>query len=150
MRKRLFHFVLPASVTLVATAWVVHYFAYRATGDAEYAQLATAYIVTICGLLLVVFVQPPTKAWVGGDVLSGDRRPAQLVMGLFVLFIVIAFIPLAQRFLNVEPLRQLDDYAVIAIAVIIWAFTLRLIWRSRLWSWIVQRERRPLAPQTDL
>ena len=101
-------------------------------GDVEYAQLATAYTVVMCGLVLVVFVQPPTRAWVGGDVLSGDRRPTQLATLLLIGFLLISPLSLAQRFLNTAPLRQLSDYALIALIVAIWAIVLRTLWRSRL------------------
>jgi cation-transporting ATPase E len=131
MRDRLIHFALPAGLSVTAIALGVHFLFRETTGDVEYAQLATAYIVVACGLLLVVFVQPPTKAWVGGDVLSGDRRPSLLVMGLSILFIVISFIRLAQHFLHVAPLRQPEDYAVIALIAALWALVLRFIWRVR-------------------
>jgi cation-transporting ATPase E len=131
MRNRLIHFALPAGLAVTAIAMGVHFLFRETTGDVEYAQLATAYIVTACGLLLVVFVQPPSKAWVGGDVFSGDRRPSLLVVALFILFIVISYIRLAQHFLHVAPLRQPQDYAVIIGIAAVWAIVLRFIWRIR-------------------
>jgi cation-transporting ATPase E len=131
MRDRLFHFAVPAGVAVTVTALSVHLIVRATTGDVEYAQLVTAYIVVACGLLLLVFVQPPTRAWVGGDVLSGDKRPALLAIGLTILFIVISFIGLAQHFLHVAPLRQVADYAAVALIAAVWAFVLRFIWRAR-------------------
>lgn len=131
MRDRVVHFALPAGLTVSAIALGVHFLFREITGDIAYAQLTTAYIVTACGLLLVIFVQPPTRAWVGGDVLSGDRRPALLVLGLSVLFIVASFIRLAQHFLHVAPLRRIEDYVVIAVIAALWALGLRFIWRVR-------------------
>jgi magnesium-transporting ATPase (P-type) len=131
MRDRVVHFALPAGLTVSAIALGVHFLFRETTGDVAYAQLTTAYIVTACGLLLVVFVQPPTRAWVGGDVLSGDRRPALLVLLLSVLFIVASFIRLAQHFLHVAPLRRIEDYVVIAVIAALWALGLRFIWRVR-------------------
>jgi hypothetical protein len=131
MRDRVVHFALPAGLTVSAIALGVHFLFRETTGDVAYAQLTTAYIVTACGLLLVVFVQPPIRAWVGGDVFSGDRRPALLVLVLSVLFIVASFIRLAQHFLHVAPLRRIEDYVVIAIIAALWALGLRLVWRVR-------------------
>ncbi len=130
MRDRLVHFALPAGLMVTAVALGVHFLFRTTTGNIEHAQLATAYIVTACGLLLVVFVQPPTKAWVGGDVLSGDKRPALLVVGLSILFVVIGFIPLAQRFLNVDALKQPSDYGLIVLIAGLWTLALRAIWRA--------------------
>jgi cation-transporting ATPase E len=117
---------------MTATALGVHLLFRTSTGDVAYAQLATAYTIVACGLLLVVFVQPPTRAWVGGDVFSGDTRPARLVAGLSILFIIIGPMRLAQRFLHTEALRQVSDYVVIGLIAVGWGVIQRFLWRSRL------------------
>jgi cation-transporting ATPase E len=39
------------------------------------AQTVLTYFLTVCGLLLVMFVEPPNRFWAGRDEPSGDRRP---------------------------------------------------------------------------
>ena len=45
------------------------------------AQSALSAFLVFAGLLLVIFVEPPTPWWTGGDVLSGDWRPTWLALG---------------------------------------------------------------------
>jgi len=65
-------------------------------------------------------------------VLSGDWRPTRLSVGLFILFIVITATPFMHEFYDLTLLRQADHYLVIAVAVVIWVFLLRFVWRARL------------------
>lgn len=89
------------------------------------------YALVAFGLLLVLFVQPPTKAWVGADVLSGDRRLTWLVVGLFVVFLLFSRTWLAPRFFDLVPLRRAADYLVVGVVAVVWAFVLRTTWRAR-------------------
>ncbi len=95
------------------------------------AQSTLAVFLVFVGLLLVIFVEPPTPWWVGGNPLSGDRRPTQLavaLMGVFVAVLVVA------PFRNLFALSPLDQYQVglIAVALLAWLFTVRGLWRARL------------------
>ena len=40
--------------------------------------------LTVCGLLLVMFVEPPSRFWAGRDEPSGDRRPTWLAIVLLL------------------------------------------------------------------
>jgi len=79
---------------------------------------------------LIPFVEPPTEAWVGGDVLSGDWRPTLLALGMLALFCVVTALPPLRAFFELSLLR-VWDYVLIAAVVVIWALLLRLIWRAR-------------------
>ena len=94
-------------------------------------QTALAIFSIFCGLLMVVFVEPPTEWWTGGAVLSVDKRPALLSLGLFVAFIIFLFLPGASRFFDFTRLKYYD-YFIIGGVAIIWALVLRFTWRSRL------------------
>ena len=100
------------------------------------SQLAVTYGLILIGLLLIVFVQPPTRFWVGGDVFSGDRRIITMVIGLFLLFIAVTYIPLTQEWFRLGPLTRAQDYVVIAAVSVVWAMLIRLIWRS---PWLRKR-----------
>ena len=77
-------------------------------------------------------MEPPTRWWVGGDVYSGDRRPARLAVGLIILFGVFLAVPPLRDFYGLVPLRSAGDYLFIALAVVAWVILLRLTWRARL------------------
>jgi cation-transporting ATPase E len=149
LARSLLHFVLPASFTLALAALGVYlaYFvpAYRAiraispaateiTALGEVlpvAQSALTTVTVLCGLLLIPFVEPPTRAWVGGDVLSGDPRPFLLTLVLLAAYAVVLAIPQAREFLELAPLDT-GDYVLIGIVVVLWALVLRWTWRARL------------------
>ena len=147
--RRVWHFVLPAVLTISVTSLVIYLVhlmpAFRqfvaanpratelAAGAAAMPRAQTALTVyaVICGLLLLVFVEPPTKAWAGGDDLSGDRRPAVLAFGLLLLFLMVLAIPPLRRFFELSRLSA-ADLAVIGALAAVWALAQRWIWRARL------------------
>ena len=105
-------------------------------GQPEAMVIATAYstitvFVTVCGVLLLVFVEPPTRFLAGGDALSGDWRPTILAAVLLVGLAVLLVIPPARAFFELQALTLLD-VAVIAGAALLWALLLRFTWRFRL------------------
>jgi cation-transporting ATPase E len=125
------HFLFPAAFTVSVMALTV-YLAYLAmTGNLEIARTALTTVTILCGLTLIPFVEPPTEAWVGGDVLSGDWRPTLLAAGMLGLYgVVIAVQPL-RAFFELTLLRPWD-YLLLGAVVVVWALLLRFIWRARL------------------
>ena len=99
------------------------------SGDRAYAQLVLTYTLVACGLLLVVFVRPPWRPRVGAGSQAGDIRPTLLVLVLWVLFVLVAFIPLAYEFFGIEPLRETQHFAVVGLAVLAMAFSLAFLLR---------------------
>jgi len=130
--RKLAHFVIPAVISVTIVSFGVYIFSLAKTGDEAYAQTTLTYITVICGILLVVFVQPPSRWWVGGDILSGDWRPAKLSLGLIALFVIILATPFMREFYGLTLLRHADHYLVIALAIIAWVILLRFVWRARL------------------
>lgn len=145
---RLMHFVLPAAVissvlgTIVFYAPLLYWMAridpslpadqarlladhYLLTGQTSLA----AFLVAV-GLLLVVFAEPPTPWWVGGDSFSGDWRPTLLAGVLFVVFWVLMAVPSLRSIFALEPLPLVDVGLVIG-ATLVWFFLVRLVWRRR-------------------
>jgi len=127
------HFVFPAAFTVSVVSLAVYLAFLRTAGDLEIARTALTTVTVLCGLVLIPFVEPPTEWWVGGDVLSGDWRPALLALGMLGLFGVITAVPSLRDFFELTPLRGLD-YLLIGIVVAVWALLLRLIWRARLFE----------------
>jgi cation-transporting P-type ATPase E len=95
------------------------------------AQTAlTAFLVT-CGLFLVIFVEPPTEWWIGGDTLSGDWKPTILAVVLMVVFAIINAVPQARALFALAPLGW-TELGLVAGAVAIWLPLVRLLWRKHL------------------
>jgi len=130
--RRLMHFVLPAVITSSAAGLAVYLYFLVSTQDTLYAQHTLTYAMMAIGLLLIIFAEPPTAAWVGGDELSGDWRPTWLALGLFLAVVAFVAIPPLRRFYGLALLRQPSDYVLIALVVVLWAFALRYAWRARL------------------
>jgi cation-transporting P-type ATPase E len=95
------------------------------------AQTVLTYFLTVCGLLLVVFVEPPNRFWAVGGETSGDRRPAWLTVVLLVALLVIAFVPVLAGIFDLRPISVLDLLAVVAAAAV-WVFLVRFAWKRRL------------------
>jgi hypothetical protein len=103
----------------------------RTTDDIVLARSVVTAVATLCGLVLILFVEPPTRALTGGDPYSGDRRPVALVVAMLALFGVVLVSPAARAFLELAPLAPLD-LAIVGIAAVLWAFGIRYIWRAQL------------------
>jgi len=125
------HFVFPAAFTVPVVVLGVYLAFLGMTDDVGIARTALTTAAILCGLALIAFVEPPTKALVGGDVLSGDWRPTLLALGMLVLYGLITAVPPLRNFFELTPLRWFD-YLLIGALVTMWAVLLRYIWRARL------------------
>ncbi len=95
------------------------------------AQTALTTFCVLCGLLLLPFVEPPTAAWTGGDVVSGDWRPTLLAVALLAAFGVTVSVPALRDVFELAPLSA-AAYGLIGLVVVVWALVQRLTWRARL------------------
>ncbi|MDR3572760.1 MAG: HAD-IC family P-type ATPase [Anaerolineaceae bacterium] len=148
--RRLVHFVLPAGLTLSLAGFFIFLvfllippllngqLVIGVNGDVELskanlpiAQSALTSFSIFCGLLLVLFVEPPGSIWVVGQHRSSDKRPTYLAVLLAAAYLIILSIPAASKFFDLAPIGLLG-YFFLAIFAIIWAFTLRWVWRSHI------------------
>jgi cation-transporting ATPase E len=84
----------------------------------------------LLGLLTVIFVEPPTEWWTGGDELSGDWKPTLLAIGLMIAFFVVVLVkPLRDVFALTEP--GAPGLVTAVLFAILWVFVVRALWRSR-------------------
>jgi len=94
------------------------------------AQSTLVAFLVLVGLTTVIFVEPPTEWWTGGDVLSGDWKPTLLAVTLMVSFFVV---------MAVKPSRDLfamADLGVMELGIAVlfaigWLFVVRWLWRRR-------------------
>lgn len=128
MSRQLARFVIPAGLTTGLAGLMIFLTFLLNKVDLRYAQLAVTYFLAAAGLLLVIFVRTPTSLWVGGNELSGDRRFIWIAIGLFIIFLVMLSIPLAQEVFKIGWLPEPLDYLVIGFVVILWAFGVRATW----------------------
>lgn len=98
-----------------------------------FAQTYLTVFSVFGGLVLLLFVEPPVRWFVGGDRYSGDKRPALLAVVLLAFFILVMVVPTFRQFFDLLPLAWYD-YAIISGAVAVWTLLLRYVWRSQLFE----------------
>jgi cation-transporting P-type ATPase E len=92
------------------------------------AQTALASFLVLAGLLLVIFVEPPTRWWTGGDELSGDWKPTILTVLLLIGFFAVSAVPVLRSIFALSELT-LFEWTLIVGATAIWLFAVRFFWR---------------------
>lgn len=147
----LLHFVIPASflLSLASLAIYVGYFVFKldamsmpanASVDQTevvikslipYAQSGLVTFTLYCGLLLVVFAQPPLKIFVGGDKFSGDWRPTYFAGVILLAYFGIILVEPLRKIFGLEVLNPLE-YLGLAGLAIAWAVLMQLTWRYKL------------------
>jgi cation-transporting ATPase E len=126
-----FPFVLPGSFLVSILALAVYLTFLALSGDINTARSALTTVTVLCGLVLIVFVEPPNAALAGGDTLSGDRRPTVLALGMLAAFAVILAAPGLRAFFEMTLLGW-SDYLLLVGLVAGWAFLLRAAWRANI------------------
>jgi cation-transporting ATPase E len=137
IRRRLTRFVVPMAITLGVLSMVVYAWFLARSGDPEYAHLGVTWALLGAGWLRLLFVLPPTPFWVGGAQLRGDRRVYWLILSMVLLFLFVLSLPLLSDLLFIGWLHSAPDYAAVALALALWTFGLRAIWRARLMEPII-------------
>jgi cation-transporting ATPase E len=89
----------------------------------------TAFLVYV-GLLLLIFVEPPTRPLAVIEPISPDRRPTWLAIGLGVAFLAVLVVPPLREFFNLHPLG-VRDFAIVLIALAAWTALVWISWRGR-------------------
>jgi len=132
LTRKLAHFIIPATITVAIFGIGVYLLFLVRTGDMFYAQTMLTYTVITCGILLLIFVKPPTKWWDSGDNLSGDWRPTILAIGLLSLLALFLVLPFLRDLYGLILLRSWTHYLAIALAAAVWVFCVRIVWRANL------------------
>ena len=148
----LVQFVLPATILLFITAFSVYVLFYflndvdldqlragevagrtAGTEPGALARDALTYVMILSGLWLVVFVAPPNKWWAVVEETDHDWRPTLVALAMIPLYIVILTVPWLRELFSVR-LLSIRDYVIIAVAVTLWAFALRYIWKAQVFE----------------
>ena len=121
-------FVAPAAISITAVGLIVYEFFLSSTDDVEMARTALTLTAISCGLLLILFLEPPTPAWAAANPLSGDWRPAVLAAGLFALVVGFMIWPVSRDFYELV-LPDAWGFALIGLVVFSWTVIVRAVWR---------------------
>jgi cation-transporting P-type ATPase E len=142
MVRSLLHFTVPATLSMTIVSLLVYLlYLVRAILDlspeqnfsqVDYALPRTALVIILvmCHLFLLLFLKPPTRFWVGGESLSGDKRYAIAALILFVIFLVTIKFPPSRNFFQLALLSWFDILFLVLVAVE-WCLILRVIWRTK-------------------
>ncbi len=90
-------------------------------------------VTTLGGLVLIIFVEPPTAFWTGGDELSGDWRPTIVAVLLAILYVIIMLVPGLRYTFELAEL-QLRDWVIIFAVVALWTVVQRFLWRAHVFD----------------
>ncbi|HET8521751.1 MAG TPA: HAD-IC family P-type ATPase, partial [Thermomicrobiales bacterium] len=123
-------FVAMAVLTISPITLLTFLYALRITDSPEMARTVLTTTAVFCGLMLLPFVEPPTRWWVGGDHLSGDWRPTILALVLLVAYFAMLWVHPFRQMFELEAISLWGLLAIVAV-VLIWAWGLRWLWRQR-------------------
>lgn len=153
LARRLAHFIVTPVIVTTILAVLIFYgtlvwelyltvgsfdFGSQVIGPVYVSALLTARstlvaFLTLVGLLTVIFVEPPTEWWTGGEELAGDWKPTILAVILMGFFFII---------ISVRPLRDIFalgriGFLELGVAIVfatIWVFLVRWLWRNHAFS----------------
>jgi len=138
--RTLARFVVPAAVVssllgvavFIGIAFLVTTVDGRVPGDALHAAQTSLTSFLVCvGLLLILFVEPPTKWFAVAEPMTGDLRPAYLTLALAIGYVVVLLVPFARGFFQLDA-PDPRDAAIVAVAVVAWLLLVRTVWAHRL------------------
>lgn len=140
--RSMLHFIVPSTLTITMVALLVYlYYLVVAILDlppgfglaqVDYSIPRTALVTVLvwCQLFLLLFLKPPTPAWVGGEPLSGDWRYSIVALVLLGIYGVILAAPPLRDFFELYPLGITTQLAI-GLVALEWCAILRLMWRTR-------------------
>lgn len=96
------------------------------------AQGSLSIFISCAAFLLILFLEPPTRFFLGWRTeVSADKRPALLAGLLFVLFQVIYRVPLLGNYFGILEKPETLFWEIMGL-VVVWFFLIRSIWRAHL------------------
>jgi cation-transporting P-type ATPase E len=134
--KTLATFVVPAAIVSSLAGLFVFFGSIALEGSGspvalDAARTALTAFLVYAGLILVIFVEPPTRWWAVTEPITQDRRPTILAIALGIGFLVTLAVPPARAFFSFEVPSPRDGLLVV-IAVVTWMLLVREFWSRRL------------------
>lgn len=153
--KTTMRFIFPAAVTMALVALGVYLFYLNQhyvpvqdiPGQREiainFARTALTTSIIFMGLVLILFVEPPTRLWVAGDDFSGDKRPVGAAAVMLATFIIILAYKPFRIFWELDLLGGWDYVFIITVSAL-WTVLLWYIWRAHLFEHFMGLEPKPM------
>jgi len=110
--------------------------AYR-EGALPLAQTGITVFLVLCGLILLLFLEPPTRVRPGKQGKYSNWLPSLLVLGLFICLLVVLAVPPLRVLFNLQALSAIA-YIIILGAGLFWAVLLWLILHFHLFERMFQ------------
>ena len=143
------HFVVPAAVSLAVFAAILFFgFAYwqsKSLGDLALAlngsrqgdlRTVLTTFVTLCGLILVVFISIPNSDINQSSHLKTSWKPTILTGFLLATFCTIFFIPSFRTFWDLQVLEPLEIFLIV-LTTLAWTTSLLFLWKARVLDWFL-------------
>ena len=99
----------------------------QSTVDAAAKTSVTTFLIYV-GVMVVLFVEPPTKLLAVIEPISPDLRPTYLAITLGISYIVVMLVPPLRSFFNLSLLSPRDG-AIVLVGVAAWAVLVWIFWR---------------------
>jgi cation-transporting ATPase E len=126
-------FLVPAVFTATPIALFVFFSWWRVTDDINASQTALTITLVGYGLLLIMFVEPPTRFWIAFTNLNGDRRITLMVILLLIGFMIVVVIGPIRRAFEIAALNPLGFLAIAGVLAL-WTLLVRWEWKSRVFE----------------
>jgi len=96
------------------------------------AQTVLVTFFSITGILLLLFAEPPLK-WFEAGAPFRKKNPLTILaaVGFIIAFYVVLMVPFTRAFFQLMPL-YIFFHVVIVVAIIVWMFVQRWVWRKRI------------------
>ncbi len=149
MIKKIMHFILPPGITLGLAGLLIfvinHVIPSMVTGEFSLfnqigfvsdflsllkAQSALTTFLILCGLMLIVFVEPPSSFFAGGDKTRNDIKPLFLTVFLFISFTFILVDPSLSDFFEMSYLPYWNFLILLALSLL-WGVLIIWLWRKK-------------------
>ena len=101
----------------------------RAEVEAAAKTSVTTFLVYV-GMLVLLFVEPPTRLFAIFEPISPDRRPTYLAIVLGIAYAVVMLVPPFRDFFNLS-LLGLRDVTFVLVGVLSWSVLVWIFWRYR-------------------
>lgn len=124
-------FTIPAFLTIGMVETMLYVTYARTTANTELAQTMLTAVAVLCGLLVILFVRPPSAIWEGAAPPARDRRVVALVLLLAVVAGFAFFSARLRDFFGLTALGPLD-IAVLLLVTAAWAYGMHVFWQRGL------------------
>jgi len=124
-------FVVPAALSIGGIEAMLYIIYLRITGDVELSRTLLTIVAVLCGLLLILFLRPPTAAWTGVSPLYRDWRTVALTIAMTALLVAAFTVERLREFFGLATLPP-REIAIVILIVSAWALGIRHAWRTGL------------------